>query len=169
MEGDAVLARDTNTKGHDMKDIPEGWVRVADYDERQKDAHKSSGPKGDYARILWSLKNHPGSINAYQDGREWIARKSDIDAFLSDFHKGKEKPAKPEPNLAIAAHGLDKRHAESVCESLCSIDSTLDEIYRVLERLATAIESIATQPRQAEEQARREIMAACETVNGFHN
>lgn len=57
------------------------------------------------------------------------------------------EPAAPKVKGFAAQGGIDKRHAESVCESLASIDSTLDEIYRVLERLTAAVESIATQPK----------------------
>ena len=38
--------------------------------------------------------------------------------------------------------------AALACESLACIDTTLDEICRVLERLATAVESVATQPKE---------------------
>jgi hypothetical protein len=60
--------------------------------------------------------------------------------------------------------GIDTRHAESACESLASIDTTLDEIYRVLERLTTAVESIATQPKTVQQ----EVLATIGS-NGFHN
>ena len=48
---------------------------------------------------------------------------------------------------------------ESVCESMADIATSLDSVERLLERLATAAESIATQPKTPQ----RELM---HTING---
>lgn len=52
----------------------------------------------------------------------------------------------------------------SAVAALASIDATLDEIYRVLERLTNAVESIATQPKTAQQ----DVLAGIGS-NGFHN
>ena len=55
------------------------------------------------------------------------------------------------------ADGVDRRSAEpsdlqyeSVCESLADIATSLAGVERLIERLATAVESIATQPKKDE-------------------
>lgn len=140
-----------------MKSIPEGWVRVSAYDER--DDKGGGGPTGDYARILHCIKRENSPIRWYRDGRYLVACKEDIDEFL----RGPEQHEKQQSGAADST-SIDKRHAESVCQSLVSIDTTLDEIYRVLERMATAVESIATQPKTAQHEA-----VATVGSNGFHN
>lgn len=80
----------------------------------------------------------------------------------SELYRG--QPVQSSTGKCFAQSTIDKRHAESVCESLASIDSTLDEIYRVIERLTLAVESIATQPKTAHDR----LVATVES-NGFHN
>ncbi len=75
-------------------------------------------------------------------------RQHKIDAILP----AKERTAASSPQIQAA------------CESLASIDSTLDEIYRVLERLTAAVESIATQPKTTQQ----ELLHAT-NGNGFHS
>lgn len=142
-----------------MDDIPNGWVRVADYDHRASDDHKS-GPKGDYARIIWQLRNHPGKeIRAYRDGSQWVANKADIDAFLRAFHASKDarRSAVAKPTLkATTAENhsdCDQVPGESdlgVLLHLMEMRLTLGRIESILERLAVAAESIATQPKASD-------------------
>ena len=125
----------------DVRDIPKGWVRLSSF-----------GPKSDvrYSAVYAAL--HNGCI---ADSECIKFQLTDSDprgpiyvcptAANRAIKAAAEPIAKAKP--APVATGIDKRHAESVCESLASIDSTLDEIYRVLERLTTAVESVATQPR----------------------
>jgi len=53
---------------------------------------------------------------------------------------------------------------DAVCKSLASIDTTLDEIYRVLERLTSAVENIATNPPTPPQELMQTING-----NGFHS
>jgi hypothetical protein len=103
---------------------------------------------------------HPDHMQRLQ--REWDSRGS------NERQEGNCESHSIVGSKPVFSGVIDARHAERVCESLASIDTTLDEIYRVLERLTTAVESVATQPR-AEEHLRREIHAACDSANGFHN
>ena len=84
---------------------------------------------------------------------------SEAKAFLTEYGQdsAKEKPAAKAVTVAAAAQ-------DQACRSLSSIDTTLDEIYGVLERLTLAVESIATQPKTPHER----LMATVES-NGFHN
>lgn len=141
--------------------IPEGFVPLADWDHRNRannDGHSAEWKTlGDAAKA--------GELPAFKlsNGRWFVHREKAVALLV-------ESAA---PALKAATHGsntggIDKRHAKSLCESLASINTTLDEIYRVLERLTTAVESIATQPKDTEQMVRNEIMAAVGS-NGFHN
>jgi len=106
-----------------MKPIPEGFVLLAKFDERVGIEHKS-GPRGDYQRLLRELAKDSPSIAAYKDGGQWVAREADILQFLERCSKKPERP---------------KRH---------KIESDLAcRVAQVLERIADALEVIATQPR----------------------
>jgi hypothetical protein len=124
-----------------MKDIPDGWVRVADYDERENKSE--GGPGGAYAKILAAIKQEPSPIRAYKDGKFWIAMQCDVDDFLQSLKTRSETPTVHAATQDAACHS----QLDAACKSLASIDTTLDEIYRVLERLTTAVENIATQPK----------------------
>jgi hypothetical protein len=125
-----------------MKDIPEGWVRVADYDERENKSE--GGPGGDYAKILAEIKKEPSPIRAYRDGKFWIAMRCDVDTFLQSVKDRNDTPACKLSNDAVS---LD------VAMSVAEMRLTLARIESVLERLATAAEAIATQPKTEREPA----------------
>lgn len=56
---------------------------------------------------------------------------------------------KTKPKLSVTVgHPKEFDASTLACESLACIDTTLDELCRVLERLATAVESVATQPKE---------------------
>lgn len=80
----------------------------------------------------------------------------------SELYRG--QPVQQSAGKCAQERGVDSQHAESLCESLASIDSTLDKMCRVLERLAEAAESIATQPKTAQQE-----LLATMSSNGFHN
>lgn len=149
-----------------MNDIPDGWVRVADYDNRAEDDHKS-GPKGDYARILWQVRKHPGkAIRAYQSGSQWIACKADIDAFLRAFHEPKHAKRTATETSKPATSGIDSSHVESAVIALCEINNGITLMQATLERLTAAVESIATQPKARFEDATE---ASWNGINGDTN
>lgn len=110
-----------------MKPIPEGFVLLAKYDERVGLEHKS-GPRGDYQRLLRELNKESPSIAAYKDGGQWVAREADILQFLERCSKKPEKPKR-----------------QSIDEDLAR------RVAQVLERIADALEVIATQPRNEDQ------------------
>jgi CRP-like cAMP-binding protein len=144
-----------------MKDIPKGWVRVSQYDNR--DDKNSGGPSGDYARILAAIKLEPPAVRAYRDGKFWIASIEDIEELLGEPGQSVDAVA---PSTAAAL--MSSRQAESVIVALCEISNGVALMLDVLERLTTAVEGMATQPR-TEEQVREAITTACRNADGFEN
>ena len=101
-----------------------------------------------------------GKARRFRLGRLLFVHKDDIAAARRRYAEKQVAAASSDSDAA----GIDKRHAESVCESLADIGSTLVEIRCVLERLTNAVESIATQPKTAQQE-----LLATMSSNGFHN
>jgi hypothetical protein len=106
-----------------MKPIPEGFVLLAKYDERVGVEHKS-GPRGDYQRLLRELGKDSPCIAAYKDGGQWVAREADVLQFLERCTKQSEMPKKKKADADMVRG-----------------------VVVVLERIAEALEAMATQPR----------------------
>lgn len=123
----------------DESQVPPGFRRIAALADSLSDQKRLSDAHTDgviaAVKLMRSTDDRTGPV--------WVDAEAAARVLAPAEPVGKAKPAS-------AGEVIDKRHAESVCESLVSIDSTLDEIYRVLERLTTAVESIATQPRRTD-------------------
>lgn len=141
--------------------IPEGFAPLANWDSRNR-GH-NDGHSSEWKMLGDAVKN--GELPGFKlsNGR-WYVHRQQAEAVLAQaFEPATKKHVSSKKSAAT--DGIDSRHAESVCESLASIDSTLDEIYRVFSRLANAVESIATQPL-----ARLGDVGVVETSsNGFHD
>jgi hypothetical protein len=72
---------------------------------------------------------------------------NEADAVLQAVALASEKQHK---SLSGVAKDPTDLQCESVCESLADIATSLAGVERLLERLATAVESIATAPKQHE-------------------
>jgi hypothetical protein len=140
-----------------MKDIPKGWVRVSQYDNR--DDKNSGGPSGDYARILAAIKLEPPAVRAYRDGKFWIASREDIEELLGEPDQSVDAVAP-----STVAPLMSRRQAETSIVALCEINNGIALLYDVLDRLTKAVESIATQPQTPHDR----VVATVES-NGFHN
>lgn len=123
---------------NDESHVPDGYVPLASFGHNTRihralcDAHRDGRVRA------VKLVRHEGDIKT---GAVWVH-----EGDAAEFRDAYESP-QPKAIADSAVEAIGSRHAESVCESLSSIDATLDEIYRVLERLTTAAESIATQPK----------------------
>ena len=144
----------------DEREVPAGYVALVEFDSQSLDHKRLSGA---HAKGLIRAVKMMRSPRDHRSGKVWVHHQ-DAKTFLASYDT-QRADQKPEP-LAEAADStsIDKRHAESACESLASIDSTLDDIYRVLERLTTAVESVGTQPKTAQQE-----LLATTISNGFHN
>jgi len=105
-----------------MKPIPDGFVLLAKYDERVGVEHKT-GPRGDYAKLLRELSKGSPAIAAYKDGGQWVAREDDIKEFLARSSESGDRPRRKRPAAEVP-----------------------DRVISLLERIADALETIATQP-----------------------
>jgi hypothetical protein len=118
-----------------MKPIPDGFVLLSTYDERVGDEHKS-GPRGDYQRLLREVNSRSSSISAYKDGKQWVARKVDIDQFLARLTADKDRiVGVPKPVL------VSPQPTRPIL-----FDMSASRAAAALERIADALESLATQP-----------------------
>jgi hypothetical protein len=115
-------------------DIPAGFVLLAAYDEREGDEHKS-GPKGDYARLLYELGKDKPSIRAFKQRGQWVACKKDVEEFLVNLHRP-------------AAESITKRGgAAKTAPGYVSIDGTqAEKLFSLLGRIACALEELASRP-----------------------
>lgn len=154
----------------EAREIPTDWVRLTSFGYDKAAKKPSDDYKTIYSCIQQGLISPDDCIKfrltpTDDRGPIYVKPSAAADAlakYSAAFSARRDgvKPAKPEPEVV----GIDKRHAESVCESLGSIDTTLDEIYRVLERLTAAVENMATQPKTAQQE-----LLATMSSNGFHN
>lgn len=137
-----------------MTDIPSGFVRISQYDTRGPGQHRQS-PGGIYAKLLRGCEAQ--KIRAYKDKGTWIANEADVQSWLARL----EQRETPRRKAKRTAESLDASVAAAACESLASVGTTLDEIYRVLERLTAAVESIATQPKPEPAGTWRDMNGEC--------
>lgn len=138
----------------DESQVPAGFRRISALADSITDQKKLSDAHTDglieAVKLMRSTDDRTGPV--------WV------DAVAADrVLRGEEKPK--EGSKSSGATGIDKRHVESVCESLADISSdvgTLHQILSVLERLTAAVESIATQPK-------RDPLEEFANDNGFHD
>ena len=131
--------------------IPADFSPLADWDHRNR--ANNDGHSVAWKTLSDALK--AGEIPGFKlsNGR-WYVHAAKANEFLA---KSKATPVETPVRT-------DDARIEAGIASLVSIDATLDEIYRVLERLTAAVESIATQPKTAQQ----EVLATMSS-NGFHN
>lgn len=92
-------------------------------------------------------------------GKRFI-HKDDLERLTAEFNVRQASDT-----VDAVGDGNGAQNYAAACKSLASIDTTLDEIYRVLERLTAAVESIATQPAAQHEYASH---FAPTSSNGIH-
>jgi hypothetical protein len=173
------LSKGTTTKGNRQmaNDLSKAKLKTLGTNESPPDGYVCLGEKWpaegtagrDRERVRKGIVT--GDVDAYRHvrfegdnrGNIYVCL-ADAVAWLAAFDARAAKSSSIAEHHLPVTDGMDKRYAEGACESLSSIDSTMDEIYRVLERLTTAVESIATQPRTAQ----HELMGTMSS-NGFHN
>jgi hypothetical protein len=123
--------------------IPPGFVPLANWDSRNR--RHNDGHSVAWKTLSDAVKNAEIPGFKLSNGR-WYVHEQGSNEYLA-----KSLPQTTECTVASGDCGIDKRHAESVCESLADISSdvgTIHQILSVLERLTAAVESIATQPRE---------------------
>lgn len=133
--------------------IPEGFSPLAEWDFRER--QKQDGHSPEWKALSDAAKANKVPAFRLSNGR-WYVHKQKATEFLATCYLTPvNAPAKPASNSSAT---LDVAAAMA---SLASIDTTLDEIYRVLERLTAAVENIATQPKAEPAGTWRDMNGEC--------
>ena len=158
-----------------MTDLPDGWVPLSRFDS--KDRGRTEGHSPEYKQLVAAVKD--GELRGLQDpkSRRYYVPQEDaarlLSAKVSDLPE-KESPRKAADELGELKEGVLActafvRHYLQVeryglFDCLNAATASLEETNKVLERLTSAVESIATQPKTAQQ----ELLAKMSS-NGFHN
>jgi len=125
---------------------PAGFVPLANWDNR----HRGNN---DGHSVEWKLLSDAakaGKVPGMKLGGSgrWIVHEQAAVEYLAKI-RAEATPAKaPAKSQAKRAVDPTDLQYESACESLADIASGMGYVVQLLERLATAVESIATQPRK---------------------
>ena len=125
---------------------PAGFVPLANWDNR----HRGNN---DGHSVEWKLLSDAakaGKVPGMKLGGSgrWIVHEQAAVEYLAKIRAEAtpaKAPAKSQTKRAVDPTDLQY---ESACESLADIASGMGYVVQLLERLATAVESIATQPRK---------------------
>ncbi len=104
-----------------------------------------------------------------RSGKVWV-HEHDAREYLDqlDGRKGLAVTEADSPEASPRFDSLSTSQGECAVRALCEINNGISLMLSTLERLTTAVESIATQPDYAD-RLRRDIVATCDNANGFHN
>jgi hypothetical protein len=144
-----------------MTDLPEGWVPLSRFDS--KDRGRTEGHSPEYKQLVAAVKD--GELRGLQDpkSRRYYVPHEDaarlLVAKVSELSE-KKSPRKAADDLSdlrqnVTACTAFVRHYVAVerpglFDCLNDAAGSLLQIERVLERIANAIETIATQPKRDE-------------------
>jgi len=102
------------------------------------------------------------------DGGPWFVHEDHIEATRRRRQSRREGAASPRRNdksLKFGVNGVAAHQHEAAVVALCEINNGITLMQATLERLTTAVESIATQPKTTHDHA----LATVAGGNGFHN
>lgn len=127
----------------DEREVPPGYVALVEFDSQSLDHKRLSGA---HARGLIRAVKMMRSPRDHRSGKVWVHH-GDAKSLLATYDTPRSEP-KPEPAHertigdlaawdAAAANGLSQ---------LMEMRLTLGRLESIVERLATAVENIATQP-----------------------
>jgi hypothetical protein len=139
---------------HDIAHLPQGYVPLTSL-------CTSTGATPLYGYIDRAF--HRGELRhgRFKCAHKLFIHEEDLKRCREDFEN---KPEKQPPQHNTRGTKCSISQIQAACESLASIDTTLDEIYLVLERLTAAVESIATQPKTTQQE-----LLYTTNGNGFHS
>jgi hypothetical protein len=144
----------------DESQVPQGWMRVSQLCESLADQRKLSEAHTDgliaAVKLMRSVNDRGGPV--------WVSPDDARLVLQSEKPEPSKKFSADPPTAAL----MSSRQAESVIVALCEISNGVALMLDVLERLTTAVEGMATQPR-TEEQVREAITTACRNADGFEN
>ena len=139
----------------DESQVPPGFKRISAMADSLGDQKKLSDAHTDgliaAVKLMRSTEDRTGPV--------WVDAEAAEKVLSADKQASTQRRSDSAPSAG--------QHEAAVI-ALCEINNGITLMQVTLERLTAAVESIATQPKY-EEHLRREIHAACETSNGFHN
>jgi hypothetical protein len=136
--------------------VPDGFVPLAEWDHRSRSGN--DGHSAEYKALRAAAD--AGEIDAFQIGgsKRWYVSRSDAVRLLESQLSDSPKQSKAKPQ---ATECLDC-HASAL--ALVRIDNRLGLMIDILERLATAVETLATQPKTPQHELLHTLNS-----NGFHS
>jgi hypothetical protein len=144
---------------YDMSHLPEGFVPMGTLTT-------SGGATPFYGYVDRAF--HRGDLHhgRFRCGGRLFVHKDDVDRLRNEFDARTAEPAKPSSGSKSKRHvnEYSSRQLESVCESLADIATSLAGVERLLDRLASAVENIATQPKTPQQELLHTFSS-----NGFHS
>jgi hypothetical protein len=123
-----------------MTDLPEGWVPLSRFDS--KDRGRTEGHSPEYKQLVAAVKD--GELRGLQDPksrRYYVPQEDAARLLVTKAAKTAEKPSPPKGSPLEEAGDIER---------ILIIGGWLAQICSMLERLANAAESIATQPKKDE-------------------
>ena len=121
-----------------MTDLPEGWVPLSSYDRREN--KKSGGPTGDYQRLIKAVNAKQISSRKIRGMASQLVRQDEAEYFL----KKCDEKAQAKSLRSPAVHADD--------DQFFRLHAILSRISLSAERIAVALENIATTPKSTEDQ-----------------
>lgn len=134
------------------RDIPDGWCRCADFDERKAGDPYRAGPAGDYQIILNAC--NAGTIRAYKENNRWVVNRDDAELLVRSSKASKPQTASKEKTVITSTIGPKKpasSDVEKITQSLdefsekveSACDSIHDAVSHQLHSIAEQVHSIA--------------------------
>lgn len=143
---------------HSEADVPDGYVAIGDLHDANKPLHSfvlRACDKGCVRRYR---------VRQGQRGYgKFFVHKDDLSRVTKEW----ESLPQNTPERECQPRVSDAR-IEGAVIALCEINNGISLMLVTLERLASAVESIANQ-RDVSDRLRSEIMATCSERDGFHN
>lgn len=117
--------------------IPPGFVPMANWDFRER--QKQDGHSVQWKTLSDAVKN--GELPGFKlsNGRWFVHERLSNEYLASALGKTSSSPA--------ASRNTPSDQTEAAVVALCEINNGISLMLPVLERIATAVESIATQPK----------------------
>ena len=149
----------------DVSHIPSDYVPIADLHSNNKRHHNAmvhacAANRMRRIRFRRSASDSMGFIYVHKEDAAAIIADSDASLEARKSTRTCDESSKE----TVSCKAVDAQQAQAAVTALCRIDNGISLMLETLERLTTAVESIATQPKTAQQ----ELMATMSS-NGFHN
>ena len=122
--------------------IPDGWKRVAEFDDRPSGEKNKGGPRGDYQRLLRACAN--GSVRAFKQDGEWVINEKDAAKVVSTAPVN--SPRKSELDGEAICFSIDSMRV-SVVSQLVTLTNAVRDLRGTVELLLQQAEEANSRNR----------------------